>query len=67
MANNTVLVPEARGSLDQFKYEVAREVGVALQDGYNGNLTTRDAGHVGGQMVKRMIQIAERNLSGRTR
>ena len=61
-SNNTYVVPEARGGLDQFKYEVAREVGVDLRQGYNGDLTTRQAGHIGGQMVKRMIEIAERNL-----
>lgn len=66
-SNNTYVVPEARGGLDQFKFEVAREVGVDLRQGYNGDLTTREAGHVGGQMVRRMIELAERNLgrSGR--
>ena len=65
-SNNTYVVPQARGSLDQFKLGIAREVGVNLREGYNGDLTTRQAGHIGGQMVKRMIEIAERNL-GRTR
>ncbi len=60
------VVPRARGGLDQFKFEVARGVGVNLRQGYNGDLTTRQAGHIGGQMVKRMIEIAERNLA-RTR
>jgi hypothetical protein len=65
-SRSTHVVPQARGGLDQFKFEVARGVGVNLREGYNGDLTTRQAGHVGGQMVRRMIEIAERNL-GRTR
>lgn len=53
-------VPEA---LKKFKYEVANEVGVSLKDGYNGNLSSRDAGRIGGNMVKKMIQQAEADLS----
>ena len=56
------LVPEARSALDKFKYEVASEVGVNLKDGYNGDLTSKDAGKIGGQMVKKMIEQAERNM-----
>ncbi len=64
MANysNKKLVPEAMTALDKFKYEVASEVGVNLKDGYNGDLSSRDAGKIGGQMVKKMIEQAERNM-----
>ena len=56
------LVPEAMSAWDKFKYEVASEVGVNLKDGYNGDLTSKDAGKIGGQMVKKMIEQAERNM-----
>ncbi|WP_027625860.1 alpha/beta-type small acid-soluble spore protein [Clostridium lundense] len=64
MANrsNRVLVPEAREGLNRFKMEAAKEVGVNLTNGYNGNLTSRENGSVGGQMVKRMVEQYERNL-----
>ena len=64
MANNRnqKLVPEAMSALDKFKYEVASEVGVNLKDGYNGDISARDAGKIGGQMVKKMIEEAERNM-----
>ena len=64
MANNTnrKLVPEAMSALDKFKYEVASEVGVNLKDGYNGDISAKDAGKIGGQMVKKMIAEAERNI-----
>lgn len=64
MANNTnrKLVPEAISALDKFKYEVASEVGVNLKDGYNGDISAKDAGKIGGQMVKKMIAEAERNM-----
>ena len=64
MANssNKKLVPEAMTALDKFKYEVASEVGVNLKDGYNGDLTSKDAGKIGVQMVKKMIEQAERNM-----
>ena len=56
MANsNRVIVPAARAALDQFKMEAANEVGVNLKQGYNGDLTAREAGSIGGQMVKKMI------------
>ena len=60
--SNKKLVPEAMEALDRFKYEVANEVGVTLKDGYNGNLSSRDAGRIGGNMVKKMIQQAENNM-----
>lgn len=53
--NNQTLVPEAKAALDKFKMEAASEVGVNLTQGYNGDLTARQAGSVGGQMVKKMI------------
>ncbi len=64
MANNSnkKLVPEAMTALDKFKYEVASEVGVNLKDGYNGDLSSRDAGRIGGNMVRKMIQQVENNM-----
>ena len=53
---NRVEVPEARGALDRFKFEVANEIGVDLKEGYNGHLTTAQAGSVGGEMVRKMIR-----------
>jgi hypothetical protein len=60
--NNRIVVPEAREALDRFKMEAAQEVGVNLKQGYNGDLTSREAGSVGGQMVKKMIQAYEQGL-----
>ncbi len=57
MASNKALVPEAKKALDQFKMEAASEVGVTLNQGYNGDLTSRQAGSIGGQMVKNMPTI----------
>ena len=62
MASNKTLVPEAKAALDQFKMEAASEVGVNLNQGYNGDLTARQAGSVGGQMVKKMIQAYENSI-----
>ena len=56
------MVPEARDALDRFKMEAASEVGVNLKQGYNGDLTARQAGSIGGQMVKKMIESYERNM-----
>ena len=53
--NNTINIPEARAAMDKFKMEAASEVGVNLKDGYNGDLSSREAGSVGGQMVKNRI------------
>ena len=58
-------VPEARAALNQFKYEVANEIGVPLSQGYNGNLTSKQNGSVGGYMVKKMIEAQERQMSGK--
>ena len=55
--SNSINVPEAREAMDKFKMEAASEVGVDLKQGYNGNLTSREAGSVGGQMVKKMTTI----------
>ena len=57
-------VPEARGALNNMKYEIARELGVNLKQGYNGDLTSRENGYVGGYMVKRLIEQAERQMAG---
>jgi hypothetical protein len=57
-------VPEAQEALDRFKYEVANELGVPLKKGYNGDLTSKQNGSVGGYMVKKMIQDAEKRMSG---
>ncbi len=57
---NKLVVPEAREAMDKFKMEAANEVGVDLKKGYNGDLTSREAGSVGGQMVKKMIESYEK-------
>ena len=62
MAKSKIVVPEARQALDRFKMEAANEVGVNLKEGYNGDLTSKQAGSVGGQMVKKMIKSYEDNL-----
>ncbi len=62
-SNNNAVVPEAREALDKFKMEAAAEVGVNLKEGYNGNLTSREAGSVGGQMVKKMMPIRTANYT----
>ena len=59
---SSIVVPEAREALERFKMEAASEVGVNLKQGYNGDLTSRQAGSVGGQMVKKMIESYERGL-----
>jgi len=60
--NNKLNIPEARAAMDKFKMQSASEVGVNLKDGYNGDLTSREAGSVGGQMVKKMIESYEKSL-----
>ena len=60
--SNKLNVPEARAAMDKFKMEAASEVGVNLKQGYNGDLTSREAGSVGGQMVKKMIEAYEQGL-----
>ena len=61
--NNKLNIPEARAAMDKFKMEAANEVGVNLKEGYNGHLTSREAGSVGGQMVKKMIESYEQNMA----
>ena len=63
-SSNKAVVKEAKSALDKFKYEVANEIGVPLKDGYNGDLTSRQNGSVGGYMVKKMIEAQERQMSG---
>ncbi len=63
-SSNKAAVPEAKGALNRFKFEVANELGVPLTDGYNGNLTSRQNGSVGGYMVKKMIEAQEKQMTG---
>ncbi len=60
--SNNLVVPEAREAMEKFKMEAANEVGVNLKQGYNGDLTSREAGSVGGQMVKKMIEAYENSI-----
>jgi len=64
MANKS-LVPEAKEALNRFKMEAASEVGVNLKQGYNGDLTAKEAGSIGGQMVKKLIENAENQMKNR--
>ena len=61
-SSNKLNIPAAREAMDKFKMEAASEVGVNLKEGYNGDLSSREAGSVGGQMVKKMIEAYEKNL-----
>ena len=60
--SNKLNVPEAKAAMDRFKMEAAREVGIDLKDGYNGDLTARQAGSIGGEMVKQMIEAYEQQM-----
>ncbi len=60
--NSNVMVPEAKEAMNRFKMEAANEVGVNLKQGYNGDLTSRQAGSIGGQMVKKMIKSYEQSM-----
>ncbi len=62
MSKNNVMVPEAKEAMERFKMEAASEVGVNLKQGYNGDLTSKQAGSVGGQMVKKMIESYEKTM-----
>ena len=64
-SSNKTAVPEAKGALDKFMYEVASALGVPLSDGYNGDLTSRQNGSVGGYMVKKMIEQQEKQMAGK--
>lgn len=61
-SKSKIMNPAARDAMDKFKMEAAAEVGVNLKEGYNGDLTSRQAGSVGGQMVRKMIQAYEDNM-----
>ena len=65
--SNRVIVPAARAALDQFKMEAANEVGVNLKQGYNGDLTAKQAGSIGGQMVKKMSTVRRANFTRKDR
>jgi len=62
MSRSKVNVPEAKAALDKFKMQAANEVGVTLKQGYNGDITAKQAGSIGGQMVKKMVESYENNL-----
>jgi hypothetical protein len=64
--SNRQMVPEARGALNNMKYEIARELGVDYQQAYKGNLSARENGYVGGYMVKRLIEQAESQMASRS-
>lgn len=64
-SKNTTSVPEAKEAMNRFKYEVANELGVPLKDGYNGDLTSKQNGSVGGYMVKKMIEAQEKQMAGK--
>ena len=66
-SNNQINIPEAREAMDKFKMQAAGEVGVNLKQGYNGDLTSREAGSVGGQMVKKMNTIRTANYTRKDR
>ena len=60
-----VNVPEVRAALDNMKFEIARELGINFKQGYNGDLTSRENGYVGGYMVRRLIEQAEKQMAGK--
>lgn len=64
-SNNKVNVPEAKQAMSQMKHEVANELGITLNNGYNGDITSKNAGYIGGTMVKKMIEAQERQMSGK--
>lgn len=64
-SSNTPEVPQAKDALDRFKFEVANEIGVPLKQGYNGDLTSRENGSVGGEMVRQMIRSQEEEMANR--
>ncbi|MBR3905336.1 MAG: alpha/beta-type small acid-soluble spore protein [Clostridia bacterium] len=64
-SGNRVNVPEARAALNNMKFEIARELGINFKQGYNGDLSSRENGYVGGYMVKRLIEQAEKQMAGK--
>ena len=65
-SSNRAMVPEAKQALNNMKFEIANELGINLKQGYNGDLPSRQAGYIGGYMVKRLIENAERSMAGST-
>ena len=63
-SNNQINIPEARQAMANMKQEVANELGITLNKDYNGNLSSKDAGHIGGNMVRKMIEAQERAMGG---
>ena len=63
--SNKVNVPEAKQAMNTMKHEVAGELGIQMQNGYNGNMTSKDAGRIGGNMVKKMIESEEQRMAGK--
>ena len=63
--SNSINVPEARQAMNNMKQEVAHELGITLNKDYNGNLSSKDAGHIGGQMVKKMVEDYQRQHSSK--
>ena len=63
--SNKINVPEARQAMNNMKQEVANELGITLNNGYNGDISARDAGYIGGTMVKKMIEAQEKQMSGK--
>ena len=66
-SSNRTEEPEARDAMDRFKMEVADELGVNLKQGYNGNITAKEAGSIGGEMVRKMIKKQEEEMAGQSR
>ena len=64
-SNNQINVPEARQAMNTMKQEVANELGINLKQGYNGDLSSKDAGHIGGNMVRKMVEDYQRQHAGR--
>ena len=64
--SNKVNVPEAKQAMNTMKHEVAGELGILMQQGYNGNMTSKDAGRIGGNMVKKMIESEEQRMAGKS-
>ena len=62
--NNQINIPESKNAMYSFNHEVANELGINLKQGYNGDLTSRDAGSIGGMMVKKMIEAQEQQMAG---
>ena len=62
-SSNKMSVPAAKGAMDKFKMEVASELGISLKEGYNGDLSSREAGSIGGEMVRKMIKQQEEQMS----